>query len=158
MVRKKNIEISQIFKKSNNITNNGNNNNILEPYIKAQKDFCDNPNKYLNQKYEDRLLLQDVKINDLNYQIYIYKSDNGFKNSIKRRGAWENDESNNVLEALKFYATEKNLSQKDVIMLDIGGCFGWYPSFLGRYNYTILSFEAFEKNSYASKKKLLFIK
>ena len=152
MVRKKNIEISQIFKKAIHITNIGNNNNILESYIKAQKDFCDNPNKYLIQKYEDGLLLQDVKINDLNYQIYIYKSNNGFKNSIKRRGAWENDESNNVLEALKFYATEKNLSPKDVIMLDIGGCFGWYPSFLGRYNYTILSFEAFEKNSYASKK------
>lgn len=152
LIRKENMDISQIFKKAIHITNNGNNNNILESYIKAQKDFCDNPNKYLIQKYEDGLLLQDVKINDLNYQIYIYKSNNGFKNSIKRRGAWENDESNNVLEALKFYATEKNLSQKDVIMLDIGGCFGWYPSFLGRYNYTILSFEAFEKNSYASKK------
>jgi hypothetical protein len=51
MIRKENIDISQFFKKAINITNNGNNNNILEPYIKAQKDFCDNPNKYLNQKY-----------------------------------------------------------------------------------------------------------
>jgi FkbM family methyltransferase len=37
-------------------------------------------------------------------------------------------------------------------MLDIGGNVGWYPSILGRYGYTILSFEAFEKNNYVAKK------
>ena len=29
-------------------------NNIVEPYIKAQKDFCENNNKYINEKYEKR--------------------------------------------------------------------------------------------------------
>ena len=37
-------------------------------------------------------------------------------------------------------------------MLDIGGNVGWYPSLLGRYGYSILTFEASEKNSYVLKK------
>ncbi len=37
-------------------------------------------------------------------------------------------------------------------MLDIGGNLGWYPSFLGRYGYTILTFEPFPFNYYFSKK------
>ena len=39
-------------------------------------------------------------------------------------------------------------------MLDIGGNVGWYPSLLGRYGYSILSFEAFERNYYVEKKNV----
>ena len=41
-------------------------------------------------------------------------------------------------------------------MLDIVGNIGWYPSILGRYGYSILSFEAFEKNNYVAKKIIAF--
>ena len=41
-------------------------------------------------------------------------------------------------------------------MLDIGGNIGWYPSILGRYGYSILSFEAFEKNIMLLKKIIAF--
>lgn len=37
-------------------------------------------------------------------------------------------------------------------MLDIGGNMGWYPSFLGRFGYTILTFEPLPQNYYISKR------
>ena len=48
------------------------------------------------------------------------------------------------------------INNKDIFMLDIGGNIGWYPSILGRYGYSILSFEAFEKNNYVAKKIIAF--
>ena len=37
-------------------------------------------------------------------------------------------------------------------MLDIGGNIGWYPSLLGRYCYTILTFEPYPNNYYVNRK------
>jgi len=42
-------------------------------------------------------------------------------------------------------------------MLDIGANVGWYPSLLGRYDYTILCFEAFKRNYYVSKKNYCYL-
>ena len=39
-------------------------------------------------------------------------------------------------------------------MLDIGGNIGWYPSYLGRFGYSILTFEPFEKNYYILRKNI----
>ena len=55
--------------------------NILKPYIKAQNDFCENPNKYINQKYEDEIILFDVKLNELKYQMYAASATRVIKSS-----------------------------------------------------------------------------
>ena len=126
---------------------------LIESYIKAQKDFCENPNIYINEKYESNIFLSDVKLNDYKFQMYIFKSDNFILNEFKLSGAYEIPLSNYIIEALNFYSLKYNISNnKDIFMLDIGGNVGWYPSILGRYGYTILSFEAFEKNNYVAKK------
>jgi FkbM family methyltransferase len=131
---------------------------IIEPYIKAQKDFCENPDKYKIQKYEDEIFLSDVKLNDLKYQMYIFKSPNFILNEFKLYGAYEVPLSNYIIEVLKFYGTKNNiLNNKDILMIDIGGNIGWYPSLLGRYGYTILFFEAFEKNYYVAKKNYCYL-
>ena len=122
-------------------------NNIIEPYIKAQKDFCENNKKYINEIYENEIFLSNVKINELNYQMYIFNSTNFILNEFKLYGAYEIPLSNNIIEALKFYAPKYNITNnKDIFMLDIGSNVGWYPSLLGRYGYTILCFEAFKRN------------
>ena len=90
--------------------------------------------------------------------MYIYKTDNWVLIPIKNYGSFETAISNHMIEALQFYSSKYNiLNNKDIIMLDIGGNVGWYPSLLGRYNYTILSFEAFEKNYYVSKKNYCYL-
>ena len=63
-----------------------------------------------------------------------------------------------MIEALKFYSMKYKITHsEDIVFLDIGGNVGWYPSLLGRYGYTILSFEAFEKNYYISKKNYCYL-
>ena len=146
------ISIIYLFKSKNNI-NKDLNFNIIEPYIKSQKDFCQNSDKYINEKYEKELVLFDVKINELKYQLYIFNSSNFLFYNLKKKGAFETTISNNIIKALKFYSEKKNITNnKDIFMLDIGGNVGWYPSLLGRYGYSILTFEASEKNSYVLKK------
>ena len=84
------------------------NDSILEPYIKSQNDFCENQNKYLNEKYEKDIFLADIQINNLKYQTYIYKS--GFMvGQYKQTGAFEVTIGNNMIEALKFYGTKNNI-------------------------------------------------
>ena len=42
-------------------------------------------------------------------------------------------------------------------MLDIGSNIGWYPSFLGRFGYSIISFEPFEINYYILNKNFCLL-
>ena len=136
--------------KNNNIKyddNINNNDYIIKPYLKAQKEFCEKHIRYLNQKYEDEIFLSEVKFNELLFQMYIFKTPNFILNEFNLYGAYEIPLSNNIIEALKFYGSKNNIpDNKNIFMLDIGGNVGWYPSLLGRYGYSILLFEAFEKN------------
>ena len=65
---------------------------------------------------------------------------------FNQEGAFETTISKNIIEALNFYSSKKKIkNNKDNFILDIGTNIGWYFSLLGRYGYTILCFEAFEK-------------
>jgi len=151
---KNSLQNISIYNNNNDYNNNFSNiNDIVNPYIKAQKDFCENNAKYINKKYENEIFLSAVNFNELKYQMYIFNSTNFILNEFKLYGAYEVPLSNNIIEALKFYASKYNISNnKDIFMLDIGSNVGWYPSLLGRYGYSILCFEAFEKNYYVAKK------
>ena len=151
--------IIDIYNKNSNINNFENNRkNILERYKKEQNDFCENPNKYINKQYEKEIFLVDVKLNDLNYKMYMPKPFNWVQEGITKTGSYEKSLSNYMIEALKFYSMNYNITHsEDIVILDIGGNVGWYPSLLGRYGYTILSFEAFEKNYYISKKNYCYL-
>lgn len=78
--------------------------------------------------------------------------------SGKKYGRYENAVSNNMIKALKYYTKKNNiLDNKNIFILDIGGNIGWYPSLLGRYGFTILSFEALDKNYYIAKKNVCLL-
>ena len=83
-------------------------------------------------------------INGISYQIYSTKKIIGLSYQLIKSKVFEKYESLNILNALKFYGKKmKIFNNKDIFILDIGGNIGWYPSFLGRYGYTILTFEPF---------------
>ena len=64
----------------------------------------------------------------------------------------------NFLDALKYYAEKNNIvNNEDIFMLDIGGNLGAYPSFLGKFGYSILTFEASPRNSYIINKNYCHI-
>ena len=78
--------------------------------------------------------------------MYMPKSFNWVLHGIESDGVYEVKVTNFIAEALKFYGIKNNiLNNKDIIMLDIGGNVGWYPSIFGRYNYTIITFEPYKK-------------
>ena len=134
------------------------NDDIVEYYKKLQKDFCENPSKYINEKLEKEIDLFDVKAGGIKYQIYIYKSFNWVLYQVKKYGRYENAVSNNMIKALKYYTKKNNiLNNKDIFILDIGGNIGWYPSLLGRYGFSIISFEALDKNYYIAKKNVCLL-
>lgn len=135
-----------------------NNNNILLPYIKQQNDFCDNKEK-MNKLIEDQITLQEVNISGLIYEIYIYKNKNFMTYGFKKDKSFEKDESINILKALQYYGKKKNITNnKNIFILDIGGNIGWYPSFLGRFGYSILSFEPLKTNYYVLNKNYCLMK
>jgi FkbM family methyltransferase len=137
-----------IFLNINNFKNEESkeNNNILSPYIKQQKNYC---KKYFNKFIEDQIYKTKVKIQNYSYEIFLYKKDNFIKAALEKNGEFEEKEIINVLKVLQYYGKRKNIiNNKDIFMLDIGGNIGWYPSFLGRFGYSIISFEPFETNYY----------
>ena len=127
--------------------------NILEPYINEQNDFCINQKKYFNKLIEDQIKLQNINLNGMIYQMYIYKDKNFMTHDFNLYKSFEKKETINILKALEFYRVKNNIfNNKDIFILDIGGNIGWYPSFLGRFGYSILTFEPFERNYYILKK------
>lgn len=132
--------------------------NILDTFKKAQDDFCENPSRYFNQEYENDITLANVKFNSINTKMYLPKSSNWVLYEIKKSGSFENRNTNFILEALKYYRYKKNIiDNKEIVILDIGGNVGWYPTILGRYNFTIISFEPFKKNNYISMKNYCYL-
>ena len=134
--------------------------NIIQKYTFLQNDFCKNPNKYYNKYYEDLIGLTNFSSLNLSYQIYVYqKFDKYMSNEIKRRKSYEKFHMHNFLEALRYYSEKNNIkNNKDIFVLDIGGNIGAYPSFLGRFGYSILSFEASPRNYYILNKNYCLIK
>lgn len=164
---KKNKNIIKEIKKNLNITlnkinlinstiterNDINKLNILEPYINEQNDFCVNQKKYFNKLIEAQIKLQNISLNGMTYQMYIYKDNNFMTHDLKLYNSFETKETINILKALEYYRVKYTIfNNKDIFILDIGGNIGWYPSFFGRLGYSILSFEPLEKNYYILKK------
>ena len=134
------------------------NNDILRQYINEQIDFCNNPQKYFNKEIEDNLELTDINFRNISFRMYTLSNNEKKKCSIKKNHLFEEKESINMLEALKFYSKVKRISyNKDIYILDIGGNVGWYPSLFGLFNYSILTFEPKKQNYYTSRKNFCYL-
>lgn len=123
---------------------------IIQEYIETQNNFCNNPNKYLNNKFEELIKLTDFSFRNISYKIYVYKnSDKYMSNRIIKTGKYEPKHMSNFLDVLQYYREKNNIiKNEDIFMLDIGGSLGVYPLFLGKFGYSILTFEASPRNSY----------
>ena len=127
---------------------------IIKESFEIQKNFCDNPNKYLNQQYENMIKLTDFNYNNITYKIFVYKEgDKYISNFIVRTKGYAFDELKNFQDVLEYYGRTRNiLNKKDIYMLDLGANLGVYPSYFGRLGYTVIAFEASPRNYYLLKK------
>ena len=133
--------------------------NIINKSFLIQKDFCENPNKYVNNQYENMINLTDFKFKDIDYKLYVYKEgDNHISNSIIRKKGYDAKEMNNFYDVLEYYQKKNNIfDKKDIYMLDLGANLGVYPSYFGKLGYTVISFEASPRNYYLLKKNYCLI-
>ena len=132
---------------------------IIKESFSFQKDFCINPNKYLNQQYENMINLTDFRFKNIEYKLYVYKEgDNHISNYIIRKKGYDDNELKNFYDALEFYQKKKYIfNKKDIYMLDLGANLGVYPSYFGKLGYTVISFEASPRNYYLLKKNYCLI-
>lgn len=122
----------------------------INNYIEYQKSFCNNPDKFYNQEYEQILKLTKFSFRNISYQMYVYKNkDRWISDEIMRDGKYEPKHMSNFLDILQYYGKKKNIQHnEDIFMLDIGGNLGVYPLFLGKFGYSIITFEASPRNYY----------
>jgi FkbM family methyltransferase len=127
-----------------------NNNDIFVEYIEHQKNFCNKPDKFYNPNYEKLIRLTRFSFGGISYQMYVYnKLDRWGSDYIIRTGKYEPRHMSNFLNILKYYGEKNNIKKnEDIFMLDIGGNLGVYPLFLGKFGYSIITFEASPRNSY----------
>ena len=138
------------LKRNQKLSNEKDNESIIQEYIINQKNFCNYPDKFCNQQFEELIKLTNFSFKNISYQMYVYKkSDNYMSNYIIKTAKYEPTHMSNFLDALKYYAEKNNiLKNEDIFMLDIGGNLGAYPLFFGKLGYSILTFEASPRNSY----------
>ena len=141
------LNISQI----NNILKELINENLIEKSIKEQNDFCNNQSKD-NNKYEERVKLKEVDLNNKNYKMFIYKYADAVSHSIKYSKRWEDRDTNNIINALNYYSNKTNIKKEDIYIMDLGANIGWYSFYLGKNGYKILSFEPDPINYYILRK------
>ena len=125
---------------------------IVTEYIKEQNEFCSNLSKFYDRSIEDKLIIIDIKLNEIEFKMYApYK--NVKSHPYEKEHCFEKEESLNIMAALKYYSQKNHtIDNKNIFMLDIGGNIGWYPSLLGRFGYTILTFEPNYDNYYINRK------
>jgi len=121
---------------------------INEKYLKKQNYFCENQNKYYNYEFEKKIKLEKVNFNNNIFKMFIYKKNDIVSNYLSATKVWEKYETDNIINALSFFSRKKNLAEKDIYIIDVGGNVGWYTFILGKYGYRIITFEPSQINYY----------
>ena len=135
--------------RNNNIQNISKVNEIdNEKYIQYQSYFCQNKNIFKNILIEEKIKKTKANLSNTTFDMYIYKDNDIVSKYILRNGAWESSETQSLLSSLLYYTKKKNISKKDVYVLDIGANIGWYSIFLGNNGFNIISFEPSPTNYY----------
>ena len=92
------------FKRRNNNTDININTSIIDYYKNYQIDFCNYPNKYINNEVEKNIKLYNVYINGSFYQMYASKKEIGLSKDLSTKKIFEKKESLNILNAfILFY-------------------------------------------------------
>ena len=121
---------------------------INEEYLQKQNSFCNNISSYLNQDFENKIKLAKVIFNNISYIMYIYKKNDIVSKYINKEYSYEKKETYNIIDGINFYSKKKNLINKDIYIIDVGGNIGWYTFLFGKHGYNVISFEPLKMNYY----------
>ena len=128
-------------------------NTLLRNKVELEE-YCNYTNRKALEieKYEQQIVLANVSLLSSVFQMYVYKNDDIVSKEIFQMGNWESEETDNLLTALLYYSSINKLKPQDIYYLDIGSGIGWYPFFIAKYGYNVLSFEPSDINNYILRK------
>jgi len=152
-IKLKNDLFNTIYNLTKSLENKNNQNeefneNIKEEYRENQNNFCKNINEYFNFDFEKKIKLGKVIFKNITFNMFIYKKNDVVSKFISNENSWEKLCTNNIINALNYYSKKKNLLNKDIYIIDVGGNIGWYTFILGKYGYNIFTFEPSKINYY----------
>ena len=121
-------------------------------YIENQLHFCKSYDLFLDLIVENKIQNVTARLNNILFDMYAYKDNDYVSGSIRSSGSWEASSTNNIMKCLEYYSNKKQLSKKDITILDIGANIGWYSFYLAKAGYELISFEVSHVNDYILKK------
>lgn len=124
----------------------------LKYYQNIQHNFCDNIHSLYDKNLEEKIVLLNISLNNINIDFFIYDNNDLLNWKDKFNQTLEVKGSYHVLNALKLYADKYNYQNSDITIIDIGANVGWYNTFFGLLNYSIISFESLYESNYILKK------
>ena len=89
-------------------------------YIENQLHFCKSYDLFLDLKVEKRIQKVNARLKNISFDMYVYKENDFVSGSIRSVGSWEESSTNNIMKCLEYYSNKKQLSKKDITILDIG--------------------------------------
>ena len=136
------LKVISIFKKD------------LDYYQDKEYNFCDNFRNMYNKDIENQLILFNITLNDIYFDIFTHKNSDYMSINIQTNAINEIEIILEMLNTIKYYVDKYNYKNEDIIILDIGSNIGLYTTCFGFFNYTVLSFEPLTVNNYILKKNI----
>ena len=149
--------IETLIREQTNIESNFNNsienfhyfNETIKKIININSNyFCHNQNVFNNSIIEKNIKISKAYLNNITFNMYIYKEQDIISNSISTIGNWELSETNNLISSLNYYSEKMKTNKNDIYILDIGANIGWYSLYLGKNGFKVFSFEPSKINYY----------
>ena len=138
--------------KLNNSDSEEFNENKYRKLIENQHHFCKSFGLFSDIQIEKFITKTSVKFNNISFDMFVYKNNDGVSETIINNGEWEKESTNILLKSLEYYSKKKKLPKNKIIILDIGANIGWYSLVLGKIGYELLSFEVSNINNYILRK------
>ena len=125
---------------------------IKKKYIENQLHFCHSNDLFLNTEIENKIQNVKAQLNDISFNMYVYKDNDVVSKLIRTAGNWEATSTNDIIKGLDYYSNKKKLNKNEITILDIGANVGWYSFYLAKAGYEVISFEVSHRNDYILKK------
>ena len=131
---------------------NGTSKDLLNYYQNKQYKFCDNIRNLYNKKFESAIILYNVSLKEINFDIFIWINFDYISRKILINHSYEKVATLHMLNALKYYTVKYNYKNDDTMIIDSGANIGWYSTVFTKFKYSLLSFVPLYENYYILKK------
>ena len=125
---------------------------LLNYYQDEQNNFCDNFRNLYSKKFESSIILYNVSLKEINFDIFIWINFDYISRKILINHSYEKVATLHMLNALKYYTVKFNYKNDDTMIIDLGANIGWYSMVFTKFKYSLLSFVPLYENYYILKK------